>query len=359
MRVNEGAKSVKKVRVGIIGTGNISEAHVDGYKQLKDVEIAAACDIDREKLTRYANTHGIPNTFTDYNEMLAMADLDAVSVCTWNCAHAPVAIAALRAGKHVLCEKPLAMTVAEAQGMEREALKAGRVLSVGVVMRFERKADALRDLIRAGRLGDIFFAKTLNQRRAGSPVGWFTNKAYAGGGPMIDLGVHIIDICRYLMGNPKPVAVSGATFGGLGLRSNIKGIARYVTSGPSDVFDIEDLAVAMIRFENGSVLQVETSYSQHVGKEDYYNLSLYGTKGGCDYEPRLSVYSEMDDYLMDITPQFSWSEYDAFRREIAHFVDCVRGEAQSIAPASDGVEIMKILCGVYESAQLGHEITIR
>ena len=348
---------MKNIRVGIVGTGNISESHIAGYRLLKDVEVVAACDIDEAKLAYYAGEYGIPNVFTDYNEMFKMGELDAVSVCTWNCAHAPVAIAALRAGKHVLCEKPLAMTVGQAEEMDREAQKAGRVLSVGFVMRFERKADALKDLIAAGRLGDIYYARTFYQRRAGAPVGWFTSKEHSGGGPMLDLGVHFLDICRYLMGNPKPVAVSGAAFEGMGLRSNLKGIERYYASGPSNVFDVEDLATAMVRFENGAVMQIEASYNQHVDKDDY-NLYLFGTKGGCVYEPRLTVYSEMDDYLTDITPQLALGEDDSFCREVAHFVDCVRGDAKSIAPASDGVDIMKILCGVYESARLGREILL-
>jgi len=349
---------MKTVRVGIIGTGNISEAHIDGYKRLEGIEIVAACDLDPEKLAKYAEYHGIPNTFTDYHEMLASAGLDAVSVCSWTREHAPASIAALRAGMHVLCEKPLAMTVGEAEEMEQEAQKAGRILSVGLCMRFERKAEALRDLIAAGRLGKIYLAKAVCLRRAGAPVGWFTNREYAGGGPLLDVGVHYVDICRFLMGNPKPVAVSGATFQGMGSRANLKEIDRYIASDPSDIFDVEDSAVALVRFDNGAVLQVEASYNQHIEKDEY-NVYLYGDKGGCAYEPTLSIYTDMDDYMMNLTPRFDYgSDDDCFRREIAHFIDCVRGEAQMLAPARDGVELTKILCGVYESARLGREVNI-
>ena len=350
---------MQKIRVGIIGAGNISECHMDGYKQLSDVDVIAACDIDKEKLSSYAITHHISQIYTDYHDMLKLHDLDAVSICTWNCMHAPIAIDALRAGKHVLCEKPLAATVSQAEEMACEASKAGRVLSVGFVMRFEQKARVLKELVAAGRLGHIYYARTSYLRRAGAPIGWFTNRAYSGGGPMMDLGVHFIDICRYLMGNPKPVAVSGATFSGIGLRGNLKGIDRYYASGPPDIFDVEDLATALVRFDNGAVLHVESSYNQHTDKDDY-NLHLFGSKGGCVYEPRLTIYTEMDDYLMDITPQISTSESDSdsFRSEIAHFIDCVRGRAQSIAPACDGVDIMKILCAIYKSAQVGREVAI-
>lgn len=348
---------MEKVRIGIIGSGSISHSHMDGYRQLSNVEVVAACDINEGRVREYAAQYGIPHTFTDYNEMVKMKELDAVSVCTWNCAHAGAAIAALNAGKHVLCEKPLAMTVAEARAMEQAAQKAGRLLAVGFVMRFERKADVLADLIAAGRIGQIYFAKAAYLRRAGSPGGWFADKKRSGGGPLIDLGVHIIDISRYLMGNPKAVSVSGATFDMLGERSNIKGVIRYTASDNSDVCDVEDMAVAFIRFDNGAVLEVETSYSQHIEK-DASNIQFFGAKGGFNYEPDLKIYTEMDNYLMDLTPQIDLGEDDSFRREIAHFVDCVSGKAVSRAPAADGVEIMKILCAVYESARLGREVLL-
>jgi predicted dehydrogenase len=346
------------VRIGIVGAGNISEAHLDGYRQLADVEVVAICDIDAEKLAAYAKAHGIPKTFTDYREMLKLPELDAISVCVWNCEHAAVTIAALRAGKHVLCEKPLAMSVAEAKQMEEEARIANRTLSVGVVMRFDQRTKVVQDMIEADRFGKLYFARATDLRRVGSPLGWFSSKALSGGGPMIDLGVHIIDICRYFMGNPKPVAISAATFEGLGAGKNIKGLSRYYASGPTDVYDVEDLAVALIRFDNGALLEVETSYTLHAEQEEEYTVKLYGTKGSFTYEPRLNIFTTMDDYLVDISPRLTGYEDDSFRREIAHFVDCVRGDAKSIAPAADGVEMMKILCGVYESAKLGREVLL-
>jgi predicted dehydrogenase len=347
-----------KIRIGIIGTGNISHSHMDGYRQLGQVEVVAACDINRDRVKAYAKQYGIPHVFTDYNEMLEMKDIDAVSVCTWNNVHAAASIAALRAGKHVLCEKPLSMTVAEAEAIGQEAEKANRLLMVGFVMRFEQKAMLLHDWIKAGHFGQIYYAKAAYLRRAGNPGGWFADKTRSGGGPLIDLGVHIIDIGHYLMGKPALATASGATFNKLGYRENLKGVSRYTASDAAGVSDVEDMAVAFLRFADGSVMEVETSYSQHIG-EDTFTFECFGTKGGFSYEPELKVYSEMENYLVDLKPKLA-PEDDAasFRREIAHFADCAAGKASCVSPAADGVGIMRILCAIYESARLGKEISL-
>ena len=343
----------------MIGTGNISHSHMDGYKQLSDVEIVAACDINQPRVEAYARQYGIRHVFTDYHDMLQMEELDAVSVCTWNSVHAAASIAALKAGKHVLCEKPLAMTVDEAAAMEQAAKESGCILMVGFVMRFEQKAMMLLDWVKAGHFGQIYFAKVSYLRRAGNPGGWFADRKRSGGGPLIDLGVHIIDISHYLMGKPELVTVSGATFNKLGNRDNLKGVVRYSASDPASVCDVEDMAVAMLRFADGSVMSVETSYSQHIS-EDSFSIECFGTRGGFTYEPELRIFSEMDNYLIDMQPRIAVDDDAAsFRREIAHFIDCVAGQASCISPAADGVAIMQVLCAIYESAQLGREVSLR
>jgi predicted dehydrogenase len=350
---------MKEIHVGIIGTGAISWSHIDGYKRLKDngVTVVACCDPDEKKAREYAAENDIPNVFTDYNDMLKLDGLDAVSVTTWNNVHNPATLAALAAGKHVLCEKPLALNVEQAQQMQDAAQKAGLVLNVGFVMRFEKKAQMFRDFVDAGLLGEIHLAKVKYTRRNGAPIGWFTSKNMAGGGPVFDLGVHVVDISRYLMGNKKAVAVSAATFKGQGAKKNIKLQERYWASAPYDIYDVEDLAAAFIRFEDGSVITLETSYTQHIGKDET-TISFYGDKGGFDYYPNQVVHTDMLDYLVDINPIVQIGDDDGFPAEIAHFIDCVRGEAKSIAPASDGVDIMRILSAVYESAALGREVQL-
>ncbi len=353
-----------KLKVAVIGNGGISGVHLRGYSLNPDVEIYALCDINEERLNRRGDEYHVDpaRRFTDVNEMLAACpEIEAVSVCTWNAAHAQCAIAALNAGKHVLCEKPMAMTVEEAEAMKAAAEKNNKLLMIGFVRRFGNDCAIMKDFIDNGYFGDIYYAKATYLRRKGCPGGWFGDKARSGGGPLIDLGVHIIDLCRYLMGNPKPVSVYGATFNKLGNRSNIKSKAGYVsqTKENEDIFNVEDLATAMIRFDNGSVLQIEASFSLNIEKDEGV-LQFFGTKAGAKLDPELTVYSEMNDYMTNVKLANSTAlSFDGlFENEINHFVECVRTGKPCRNPAQDGVTLMKILTGIYKSAETGHEVLI-
>lgn len=248
--------------------------------------------------------------------MFEKEQLDAVSVCTWNCAHAEVTIAALNAKIHVLCEKPMAMNAQEATKMQEAAEKNGKLLMIGFVRRFMPSVKLLEEYIREGELGDIYYITTGCLRRAGNPLGWFADKSKSGGGPLIDLGVHIIDMSRYLMGKPKPVSVSCMTYGGIGSRTNIKGMDRYTAADPSPNCDVEDMAVAMIRFENGAVVHVETSFSSHL-KEPKFWLDVFGARRARRQSRELELYSEKYDYLTDIKPVYETTRRRAFRRFLA------------------------------------------
>ena len=353
-----------KLKVAVIGNGGISGVHLRGYSLNPDVEIYALCDINEERLNRRGDEYHVDpaRRFTDVNEMLAACpEIEAVSVCTWNAAHAQCAIAALNAGKHVLCEKPMAMTVEEAEAMQAAAEKNNRLLMIGFVLRFGNDCAIMKDFIDNGYFGDIYYAKATYLRRKGCPGGWFGDKARSGGGPLIDLGVHIIDLCRYLMGNPKPVSVYGATFNKLGNRSNIKSKAGYIsqTRENEDIFNVEDLATAMIRFDNGSVLQIEASFSLNIEKDEGV-LQFFGTKAGAKLDPELTIYSEMNDYMTNVKLANSTAlSFDGlFENEINHFVECVRTGKPCRNPAQDGVTLMKILTGIYKSAETGHEVLI-
>ena len=353
-----------KLKVAVIGNGGISGVHLRGYSLNPDVEIYALCDINEERLNRRGDEYHVDpaRRFTDVNEMLAACpEVEAVSVCTWNAAHAQCAIAALNAGKHVLCEKPMAMTVEEAEAMQAAAEKNNRLLMIGFVRRFGNDCAIMKDFIDNGYFGDIYYAKATYLRRKGCPGGWFGDKSRSGGGPLIDLGVHIIDLCRYLMGNPKPVSVYGATFNKLGNRSNIKSQVGYVsqTKENEDIFNVEDLATAMIRFDNGSVLQIEASFSLNIEKDEGV-LQFFGTKAGAKLDPELTIYSEMDDYMTNVKLANSTAlSFDGlFENEINHFVECVRTGKPCRNPAQDGVTLMKILTGIYKSAETGHEVLI-
>lgn len=352
---------MNKIKIGIIGTGGISSVHINGYKILDNVEVYAACDIDKEKVEQFCEKFNVKHVFTDYNDMLKLKELDAVSVCTWNSEHAPATIAALKAGKHVLCEKPMATNAQEAMRMLEASKESGKLLMIGFVRRFGNDCRILKDFIDDGTLGDVYYSKATYLRRAGYPGGWFGYNKLSGGGPLIDLGVHVIDLVRYLMGLPKPVAVTGITFNKLGSRTNIKKRGGYTSTDRSGVsiFDVEDLAVAIIKFDNGAALTVETSFSLNI-KSDTGNIELFGTKAGAKLDPKLEIYTEKNDYLVDIIPAFdtALSFQGLFEGEIAHFIDCIANGTKCISPAEDGVELMRIIDGIYESAQSGVEIIL-
>jgi predicted dehydrogenase len=350
----------RKIRIGIIGTGSISQMHMAGYLAQDNVEVTAVCDIDADRLETYVNQYHVGNRYTDYEEMLRQEDLDGVSICTWNNSHAPIAIAALQAGKNVLCEKPMAMNAKDAEEMQATAEKSGKLLMIGFVKRFAVETDICQDFIDKGHLGDIYYAKASYLRRCGNPGGWFADKKRSGGGPLIDLGVHVIDQVRYLMGKPKAVSAMAVTYNKIGMRYEVKGVERYKAADYGSYCDVEDMASAIIRFDNGASLAVEASFSLNI-KEDTGNLELFGTKAGARLEPRFEIYSQIEDYIVDIAPRYHKSENvfkNLFKRETNHFIDCITNGTPCISPAQDGVELMKILDAAYASAKAGKEVVI-
>ncbi len=348
------------LRVGIIGNGGISNCHAVGYKALGErVKIVACCDINFDKAKDFAARYDIENCYDNCYDMLAENELDLVSVCTWNSAHAECTIAALNAGADVIVEKPMAMNAAEAQAMKDAADKNGRLLMVGFVRRHGNDAAKAVELREKGELGDVYYSKATYLRRCGFPGGWFGDKSRSGGGPLIDLGVHVIDLCRYCMGLPRPVSVYGATFDKLGDRNGLRGAEWHSeTVVEKPIFDVEDLAVAMIRFDNGSVLQLETSFNLNL-KNNIATIELFGDKAGLSIDP-FELHTVYDDTLADVAllGDNGFDFHRDFTREIKNFVDAVEGKAPCKAPAEDGVILMKILDAVYESARTGKSVDI-
>lgn len=351
-----------KLKIGVIGVGGVAEAHIGAYRNNPHAELCAFCDVNEELLKKKGEKYGVTHLYTDVEEMVKNEKLDAVSVCTLNCAHAKCTIAALNAGIHVLCEKPMAMCVKEAEEMKAAAEKNGKLLMIGFVRRYDNNMDILQDFMKDGFFGDIYYAKASYIRRNGNPGGWFCDKSRSGGGPLMDLGVHVIDYVRYALGNPKPVSVYAATFSKLGNRSNLKTPGDFASADrkPDELCDVEDFATALIRFDNGAVLNVETSFSLHVS-EDREVIELYGDKGGAKIDPELKLYSETNGYMTDINLQAETTlDFNGrFQREIDHFINCVLGNSECRSPAEDGIEVMKILDSAYESAKLGHEVVIK
>lgn len=351
---------MKKLKIAIIGTGNISNSHTNAYEKMNNVEIVAACDIDLKRVKAYSEKRSISAVYTNHTEMLIKEKLDAVSICTWNNSHAQIAIDCLAAGVNVLCEKPLSLNYNEALAIKTAEDKSDAFLMVGFVRRFDKKTIILKDLIENNRLGELYYAKTGVIRRCGNPTGWFADKSKSGGGPLIDLGVHMIDLCRYLMGKPRAISVYGVTFNKLGSRSDVKMLNRYRPMDSGNKCDVEDFASAMIRFDNGCVLMVEVSFTLHTANEKLY-CEIFGTEAGAEIAPGFKIAGTMDGYNIDIAPVYS-EDKDSFQsmfdRQISHFIDCIENGEKSISPIEDGVELMKILDGIYKSASTGQEVKL-
>lgn len=355
---------MEKIKIGIIGVGNISNSHIAAYRDDPRCEIYAFCDISKERLEFMGKTYGVTRLYTDIDEMLALPEIDAVSVCTWNNGHAECAIKAMKAGKHVLCEKPMAYNLELAKEMERVSKETGKLLMIGFVRRFGADCELLKEYYDSGFFGDFYYSKVNILRRNGNPGGWFGNKALSGGGPLIDIGVHVIDFVSYIMGDDvQPVSVYGATFQKLLNRPGCLDKPPYVSRSydkEHDICDVEDLAAALIRFDNGAVVSVEVSFCLNL-PQDTSSIEMYGTEGGAVMNPSLKICKNVNNRMANIE-LCSKSNFDfslSFHHEISHFLDCIIDGVPCRNPASAGVKLMKILGAIYESAETGHEVIIK
>ncbi len=355
----------KKLKAAVIGLG-VGQAHCKGYSRNPDSELIAICDIDPVRLKDRGDTFGIPEDmrFIDYHDMLKLPELDVVSVALPNYLHAPVTIDALRAGKNVLCEKPIATSSIEAQCMIDEARANARTLMVCFNYRFRDDSRWLMQMKNAGKFGDIYYARAGWLRNNGIPGfgGWFTTKALSGGGPLIDLGVHMLDLTLWMMGYPEPTSVSGQAFGKFGPRGLKAGNWGSKTSGG---FDVEDLAAGFIRFGNEKAMQLETSWASHVkpGRDEFF-LNLYGTEGGSELKvanytdhDTLSFYSEECGEPVLVQPNII-NHASPHSLAVAHIVDCVRSGRPVEATGEQGKMLIRIIEGLYESSMTGREVRL-
>jgi predicted dehydrogenase len=351
------AKS-KKLRVAFIGAGGIAGAHMRYLSKMDDVEMVAAADVVKSNVDSRCEEFGIGAGFSDYKKMLAQVKPDAVSVCTPNGLHAPCAIAASNAGAHVIVEKPLAMNAREGQKMLDAAKKNGRKLVIGFQHRFEPKTQFIKNAVESGQMGKVVYARVQALRRRGIPNwGVFGRKDLQGGGPLIDIGVHVLETTHYVMGSPKPVAASGSTFTYMGdKKSNVK---SQWPNWDHKTYTVEDLAVGQIRFDNGATLHIEASFAAHIEKNEW-NFTIMGEKGGATWDPP-EIFRDDNDYMVNTQPNWlpSGPAADAFGLKMRNFVDHVLYDTESMAPAEHGLMVQKMLDGIYASAAKGREVAIK
>jgi predicted dehydrogenase len=337
----------KQLRAGVIGAGAIGPAHLRGYQAARGVEIAAVCDLHRGRAAAAAQQFGAKHVFTDYRKVLAADVVDVVSVCTPNNTHMPITVAALQAGKHVLCEKPLAMNGRQARQMVAAAKRARRILMTAQSMRYGAGAQFLKKLADGGRFGDLYFGKGMMLRRAGIPRGWFQDGKQSGGGPLIDIGVHVLDCLWWLMGTPRPVSAFGATFDRLGTTG--QGMGGWGVNYAPGRFSVEDLAAGLVRFAGGQAISIEVSWAAHTG--DSYFARLMGTKGGAQLSPELVLYETTDGASAEVRAQPPSA--DGYLAEVDHFVHCLQRGLQPMSPATQSVVVMDMLDAIYKSARTG------
>lgn len=353
------------LRVGVIGLGGPGRIAVTGFQEIPGVTVVGLADVSKERLAETAEQHNVEHCYERWEDLIARDDLDAVSVATPTHLHAPVAIAALQRGLHVLCEKPLARTIAEGEEMVAAATESGRVLKIVFNHRERGDVTVLKQHIDAGQLGRLYYAKAHWMRRNGIPTigSWFTNRELAGGGPLIDLGVHILDLVLHLLGEPRVESVSASTFAELGPRG-LGGTIRSTKLNIGSAYEVEDLATAFLRLEGGAAIHLETSWATFREPGDSFGVELYGTDGGAKIDVRnyavedtLRIYSDVAGAPAEVRPALERGM--GHRGVVREFVDILRGGDWSSHVGHEALARTRIIEACYTSALEGREVSLR
>jgi predicted dehydrogenase len=350
----------KSLKVGIVGVGGIARTHVPGWAASPHAELVAGSDINVPVLEEWGRLHGISKLSSDPADLFQDPDIDIIDIVTPNMYHAPLTIAALEAGKHVICEKPLAPTPKLIRKMIEARDRSGKMLMTAQHFRFKGISQAMKREIQTGVLGDIYHARGWMLRRNGFiPTTNFVTKQQSGGGPCIDIGVHILDLTLWLMGNPTPVAVSGVAKAPL---AHLEGqFSAWWSEGtvPKE-WDVEDFAAAFVRFENGATLILEVSWLLHhdIEGEDM-QMWLYGTQGGCHW-PKGDFLSTnyQTRQLSNRTIKLTKDPVEPHALECMRFAEAVAEGKPSPVEAEQSLQVMAILDGIYRSQTEGREVLI-
>ena len=354
----------RKLKIGLIGCGGIANhAHLPAYEEMDNIEIVYVCDVKIERAESVKERFDCAKNAkvsADYMDVIGDPEVESIDICTPNYLHSIIAVAALDAGKNVLTEKPDAVSVEEVLKMKAAADRSGKVLMAIRNNRFMPCSKYAKAAIDRGDYGEIYAGRCGWIRRRGIPGkgGWFTTKAQSGGGPLIDLGVHMIDLSMYLMGNPTPVSVTGSIYNKFAdntAEADSKE-AKFGDAKAGGTFDVEDLAMGFIKFDNGASLQIEFSWASNIERESKF-LELRGTKAGIRMDnDELSVFGERDGALYDEYPKCKGmpGHYGA----ISHYVDVVLNGTKPIFVPEQGVNMIKILSAIYESAKTGKEVLL-
>lgn len=349
------------MKVAVIGCGTIANGqHIPSYMANEKAEIKYFCDIIPERAKAAVEKYGCGIAVTDYHEVLADPEVVAVSVCTPNKAHSEIAIAALKAGKHVLCEKPAARVYSEALEMQKAQHETGKILNIGVVNRFNMGVNKLKEMIDEGELGEVYHVYVSFRAHRSIPGlgGAFTTKEIAGGGVMIDWGVHFFDIVMYACGDPKPLTATGETFSKLG--SPIKDyVYTNMWAGPAindGIYDVEEGVTGMVRTD-GPIISFNGAWAQNIGETEMF-IDFMGTKGGIrlQYGEDFTFYSTKNGMLSTTTYKFDMPSM--FQNEINSFIDCIESGEKLPSHIDTNIITAKMMDAIYRSAEEHREVAL-
>lgn len=347
------------VTYAVIGAGAISRSACKSIQGNEDSRVLGLYDPHRARARELAAAHDIRTVFASAAELISCAQVDAVYLAVPNKFHAEYALQCLNAGKHVILDKPFAMNLAEAKEVAAAAQRSGRQFMVGMNQRFGEGPQKIRRLVERGVLGEIYHAKTFWQRRQGIPrLGtWFGNKALAGGGAMLDIGVHMLDLCLFLLGNFEPKTVSGSVYTKFGNRGLGEG-----GWGKSDreaiAFDVDDFASATIRLSGGVSVTLDATWACHTAEADRRDVQLFGTEAGAGVFParlfRQDPLRTGYDVVEDVAADLRWPHQDRF----TNFTNAILGREELAVTLEQSLAVQSILDAVYESSRTGHEVNL-
>lgn len=353
------------IRIGIIGSGGIARAHARAYKKIEGVEIVAVADVLPSKADEFVASEQLTGArgFDDHRALLEL-QLDGISICTPNVAHYSTAVDSLQAGKHVLVEKPLSVTLEQGVDMVRTAKRTGKMLSVGFQPRYDPNMQAMQKLVQSGELGHIYYVEVGGGRRRGMPGGTFIRKELAGSGAMADIGCYSLDMALHALGHPKPLTVSAYT-------------ANYFGTNPAyhreaDQFEVEDFGAAFIRLEGGIVLNFKIAWAMHM---DTLGAALFlGTNAGLKATPRytgspwngvwdggigsMSLYHDIQGHHTESPIPVQQHNRDIFSDKVADFVDAIRHNRPAPIPGEQILYNQAIIDGILRSSALSREVEI-
>lgn len=353
--------TMSKMKIAVIGSGMIAQtAHIPNYLKNDKVEIKYIVDPLLERAQKVAADFNIPNAVADYNVVLADEEVKAVSICTPNDMHAPLSIAFLNAGKHVLCEKPAALNLEQAKEMKAAAERNNRMLNIGVVNRFNTSINLIKDMIDAGELGNVYhvYCSFRSHRSIPGLGGPFTTKAKAGGGVLVDWGVHFLDIIFYCLGDVKVQSVNGAVYSEMA--KNMEDYAyQNMWAGPpvyDGVNDVEDFVTGLLRTE-GPTISLNGAWAQNIGESAMF-IELLGDKAGIklEYGGNFKVYSSKGKVLLETTP--AYEKADGFYEEMKDFIESASTGVKSRNHIDNAIQITEVMDAIYKSSELKSEIKL-